>query len=178
MAEDGKTLKDIAEERGIELTEIDLDEVDLGTHEAWPNLLRFDATKIEERPEGYDTLACWPAIVVETDDVEDVQEFFEQMGAKKPVHMVGCEFTEPTKGEEGTGGRSDFFFYFHRDDIVRVAVRRLMHGIRWWEDVVANEAEDVDNAQDYDVLTIYHESIHEVCRAEHEWIYADNGVMA
>lgn len=29
-------------------------------------------------------------------------------------------------------------FYVHDDDIGRFAVKRLLYGIRWWEDVLGN----------------------------------------
>lgn len=39
---------------------------------------------------------------------------------------------------EGTGGRSDLFFYVSDSDIPRFALARLQYGIRWWEDVLGN----------------------------------------
>lgn len=146
MDEDGKTLKEIAEERGIELTEIDLDEAP----KLPPKLTRYEKNRIAIRDSGYNVLCAWPGVLVEDDDHEEVQNFFANMGAKHPVHIVGCVLTRPDVEEREsenphTGGRADFLFYFHDDDIRRVAVRRLMHGIRWWEDVVGNE---LQHAQD------------------------------
>lgn len=45
----------------------------------------------------------------------------------------------------GTGGRCDLLFYVHQDDVGKFAVPRLLYGIRWWEDVLANNCEIYSN---------------------------------
>jgi len=143
MAEDEKTLKEIAEERGIELNEVELDiqPTELPDDIIWWNEETLDS------PDGYSVLTCWQQIVVEKDDAEEVQKFMRNMGCKQDIHIVGCYRTLPDlderhkpESERLTGGRIDFLFYFADADIPKVAVRRLMHGIRWWDDVMDNEA--------------------------------------
>ena len=160
MADDGegKTLKDIAEERGIELNEVDLDappEIPMDT--LWWSDESF------EKEEGYDILAVWPQILAEKDDVENIQDFMSNMSCRNRVKIVGCVKTLPNyehRNDENpeTGGRVDLVFYFHNEDIYRVAVRRLQHGIRWWEDVVMNELEHgLSQGIIYEDYTIYPE---------------------
>lgn len=160
MAEDGegKTLKDIAEERGIELKEVDLDappEIPMDT--LWWSDESF------EKEEGYGVLAVWPQILAEKDDEEQIQDFMSNMGCRNRVKIVGCVKTLPNYEHRNddnpqTGGRVDLCFYFHDEDIYRVAVRRLAHGIRWWEDVVMNELEHgLSQGIIYEDYTIYPE---------------------
>ena len=92
MADDGegKTLKDIAEERGIELNEVDLDappEIPMDT--LWWSDESF------ENEEGYDILAVWPQILAEKDDAENIQDFMSNMSCRNRVKIVGCVKTLP-----------------------------------------------------------------------------------
>jgi hypothetical protein len=153
-----KTLTDIAAERGIELTEVDLDKVI--TADKPNDILWWTPHEDEEK---YTVLAVWPSIVVQKDDLDSVQEFMANMGCKHPVKIVGCVETLPDwhereAEEPETGGRIDLAFYFHDEDIYRVAVRRLQHGIRWWEDVVSNDVEHALNkGMIYEEYSIYPE---------------------
>ena len=36
---------------------------------------------------------------------------------------------------EGTGGRTDFFFFVKAADVPKFAIKRFPFGMRWWEDV-------------------------------------------
>lgn len=110
------------------------------------NLLEWDLDK--ERDEGYTQFCVWPATVVEEGDEERLQEFMkDKFNLEHDIHITGCVVTEPDKknGEvvEDTGGRIDFLFFVHDDDISRFAVPRLMMGIRWWEDVVGNKSHKI-----------------------------------
>lgn len=147
--EDGKTLAEIAEERGIELNEV---EMEIQPTEFPEGVVWWSQESLDSAEDGkYDVLTCWPQIVMQDDDHDDVQNFFANMGCKHPVHIVGCirtlpDYEERHKEKPLSGGRCDLFFYFHTDDIWRVAVRRLMHGIIWWEDIVSNAQDRADNA--------------------------------
>jgi len=96
--------------------------------------------------EDHSVLAVWPGCLVEPDDIEKLEEFLvEVLGATRPILIVGTVNTLPTPGNEADepGGRSDFFFYFHDEDIMVVAVPRLQYGIRWWEDIYFNDGQDI-----------------------------------
>ena len=65
----------------------------------------------------------------------------EMPGAKFKYYCEGT--TLPDKDIHGeiipnTGGRIDQFFYIHKDDIEKIAEKRLSMGIRWWEDILGN----------------------------------------
>ena len=135
-----------------------------------------DWTKVDQSDDGFDpkkysVLAVWPAIVVQQEDLDDVQDFFSAMGCKNPIVPVGVVYTlpdygdrlvHPEEGELPTGGRPDFCFYFHNEDIPYVAVRRLQHGIRWWEDVVSNEQMHAEEeGLPYEEYSIYPDSFRE-----------------
>ena len=155
MADDDKTLAEVGAEHGINVEEHDLDAPQRGKpSEIFENILWWDGGDDEDMPQlkpddGYSVLCVWPNIVAETDDIDSINEHMSNMGCKHPVHIVGCVETLPNFEHRGlddddplkTGGRIDFCFYFHDEDIYRVAVRRLQFGIRWWEDVVANDLE-------------------------------------
>ena len=79
-------------------------------------------------------------------DVPDneVKDFEEKVGEVFGVRIQFLETisTDPDlkdgKPVKDTGGRHDVFFAVHNDDISRYFfVRRLAHGIRWIEDVLA-----------------------------------------
>lgn len=140
MDEEGKSVKEIADELGVEITE---KEIVMQPTDFPSNVIWWGTKAIESKPEGYEVLSSWPQVVVEEDDVDEVNKFFRNMGCKHDVHIVGCVKTLPDyehRHHENpeTGGRVDFMFYFHNDDIYRIAVRRLQHGIRWFEDVIGN----------------------------------------
>ena len=155
-ADDEKTLADVAQERGIELTEVDLD----APPEIPDDVLLWDDWEHEE---GYGVLAIWPQVLMQKDDHDSVQDFMSNMGCKDPVRIIGCVQTLPNYEHREdeypeTGGRIDLAFYFHNEDIYKIAVRRLTHGIRWWEDVVANEIEHgLSQGIIYEDYTIYPE---------------------
>ena len=62
--------------------------------------------------------------------------------------VVGCVKTLPNKDEEGndvegTGGRTDFFFFVKGPGISAFMMRRFGAGMRWWEDVYFNKQESI-----------------------------------
>ena len=82
--------------------------------------------------EPYEILALWQGTEVKKDD--DVEAFIaERCGTR--IKRVGCVIT--------TGGRCDFAFFVHRDDIMKFAVRRFVvfqeDAPRWWEDIFHND---------------------------------------
>ena len=175
-----RTLQDVVDEAGIEVTvtEIDLDGVAAQIPEQWvDNMVTWNEgldawmSSPEFEPQDYSILAVWPAVVVQQDDLSDVQDFFSGMGCKHPIIPIGVVYTLPDYGdrlvhpEEGdipTGGRPDFTFYFHNADIPLIAVRRLQYGIRWWEDVIANERNDAEEESlPYEEYSIYRDSFRE-----------------
>jgi len=102
----------------------------------------------EVRPDDdYSCLCIWSGTIVEQEDVDSgqVDEFFgKAMKCEHPIRPVGCVYTVPDRdgGQivKDTGGRCDFVFYVHNEDVMRFAVPRLNYGIRWWDDVVSNKS--------------------------------------
>lgn len=98
----------------------------------------------DQEDEDHNCLCIWPGTIVEDGDEEDLQRVLQQqLGNEHPVKIVGTVFTLPTPGEPDTGGRADFCFYFHNSDIPRVAVGRLVMGIRWWQDIFFNKSQAI-----------------------------------
>lgn len=92
-------------------------------------------------------LALWPATPVREADMYGPKSlhfiFEEAFGIK--VTPVGCVTTLPDveNGErvEGTGGRTDFFFFVDAADMPKFAIKRFLYGMKWWEDVYFNEGD-------------------------------------
>lgn len=57
---------------------------------------------------------------------------------------VGVVETLPTPGQPETGGRPDFCFLVHDEDMEKLGTPlRLELGIRWWEDVLLNGGDQI-----------------------------------
>jgi hypothetical protein len=105
------------------------------------------------------TQVCvWPGTLVEKGDEKEFEQYFLDMGFE--IKFIEVIFTAPDLENghpvEGTGGRSDVFFYIHNDAISRFAVWRLIYGIRWIEDVLAA-------ANGYEDSPLYPERVREYC---------------
>lgn len=59
----------------------------------------------------------------------ELQEMCRKLGFKKPK-IIGVVKT--------VTGRFDFFFCINNKDVDRFALWRLQYGMRWWEDICAN----------------------------------------
>ena len=79
-------------------------------------------------------------LVKNSDDPEGnlkgLQEFLDKEFAG--VKYVTEIKTQPTPGEEGTGGRNDVIMEVPSEIIGKIAIKRLGYGLRWFEDVVLN----------------------------------------
>jgi len=63
----------------------------------------------------------------------------EWFGLSHDLLVVGVVETLPTPGEPDTGGRHDFCFLVHDEDVLNLShPARFSIGIRWWEDVLLN----------------------------------------
>ena len=125
-----------------------LDAEELGMEEEFneEDMVQWDPLIWENRDlENYSTVAVIPGCVVFQEECENtIDEFAKTLGCKHPILIIGTATTRPNVEEQDhplpeSGGRHDFFFSFHNLDIMRVAVPRLAFGVRWWEDVVDNE---------------------------------------
>jgi len=92
--------------------------------------------------EGFKQVCVWPATVVGKEQVAEFEQFMltelgarvqylEEITTAPDLNKFGCPI-------DGSGGRNDLFFAVHTDDIAGFAVKRLMMGIRWLEDVYGN----------------------------------------
>ena len=87
----------------------------------------------------------WPATIVPEGQGEEFEKFCLDNWHVR-VKFIEVIKTGPDYKNhhpvEGTGGRSDVFFYIHNDDIDKFAVQRFGMGDgcpRWLEDVLDNE---------------------------------------
>lgn len=70
--------------------------------------------------------------------VEDSEDFISFLTSEFECRFKFAESVTTIANNDGDGGRIDVLFYVHNDDITKFAVPRLMYGISWWEDVLAN----------------------------------------
>ena len=123
-----------------------------GLLEHWENILSLKIELLKKsKPKNnmknknneFSQVCVWPGTVVGN---EKEQKEFEAIMKKQfgvrvqyleeiktaPDFQNGC----PVKD---TGNRSDLFFAVHNEDVGKFAIPRLQVGIRWIEDVLANE---------------------------------------
>ena len=101
----------------------------------------METTQIKEGKKARQIIV-WPGTIVGFGRVTEFRNWFkEEFG-------VECEYLEeiktlPDKKDgrdvEGTGGRNDLFFSVTPEDSMKIAVKRLLYGMRWWEDVLGND---------------------------------------
>ena len=109
-------------------------------------IVQWDPDAWNDRDEeAYSVVAVIPGCVVfQENSVSSLGDFAHSVGAKHPLLIIGSATTLPDSEEQDhpapeSGGRHDFFFAFHNLDIMRVAISRLQYGVRWWDDIVDNE---------------------------------------
>jgi len=106
----------------------------------------------------------WPGTSLGADAPEDFVQFIADEFKSTRAQYIGCFITKPDMDQFGgpipdTGGRSDLVFCVHEDDIGKFAVARLNYGMRWVDDVIANEKMRDD-------VTIYQLEFHALCSWE------------
>lgn len=81
-------------------------------------------------------LCVWQGCVMGDNTPEDFEKY---LLAEMDVRVKFAEevTTNGSAEKHEEGGRKDLLFFIHADDISKFAVKRLMMGIRWWEDVVS-----------------------------------------
>lgn len=91
--------------------------------------------------ENYTQLVCWQGTKLSSFDppqseIDEIVAVFKEIDVR--IKYVDVLKTNPGLG--GEGGRSDIFFYVHKDDMCKLAFWRLGndHTIKWWEDVLDN----------------------------------------
>lgn len=89
------------------------------------------------------TQVCvWPGTIVGPEHIEAFEQWLlDDFGARGKYleEIKTLPDMEDGYPVEGTGGRTDLFFVIHREDVGKFAVPRLQFGMRWVEDVIANE---------------------------------------
>lgn len=85
----------------------------------------------------FNQLCVWTATTLDGYSKEDLEQFFRDEFSCR-IKFAEEVVTLPCLEKNEEGGRHDLFFYVHDDDIGRFAVKRLLYGIRWWEDVLGN----------------------------------------
>lgn len=82
-------------------------------------------------------LVVWEGTIVGPHQAGDFENWLAEQGFK--VKYVEEYETLPDVGNPETGGRNDVIFEIAPEDVVEFSMWRLGHGMRWWEDVVANQ---------------------------------------
>ena len=96
----------------------------------------------------YTQLCVWHGCLLGEGNTPETFETF--MRDKFGVRVKFAEEVETIIAlQDAPGKRHDLFFYVHSKDISKFAVKRLMYGIRWWEDVLGN-----GNGSDYSPATL------------------------
>lgn len=90
------------------------------------------------RDENYKQICVMHSTILEPKEYSlfenDIVDLF---GLKHPIRIIGNIKT--LRGAGGPGGRIDLFFIVHKHDVIKMAnIKRIQHGIRWWEDVLVN----------------------------------------
>ena len=83
-------------------------------------------------------LVVWQGIEIGEDRVAEFEQWLADEGFK--CTYVEEYLTLPDADDpENTGGRNDVLFEVDGMDVPEFAEWRLQYGMRWWEDVVANQ---------------------------------------
>lgn len=96
---------------------------------------------IDTSDNPFTQLCVWQGCTLGDDTPKDFEDFMGTQGMR--VKFDSTQLTNPDRDESGevepeTGGRSDLFFYLHSGDIGKAAIKRIVLGIHWWEDVLDN----------------------------------------
>jgi hypothetical protein len=93
-----------------------------------------------QKKENYNQVCVIHGLLLKDDDIKDFEEKIQEVFGTR-IQFLETIKTGPNledgKPVEDTGGRSDVFFAVHNDDVGKFSVPRLMNGIRWIEDVLA-----------------------------------------
>lgn len=99
-----------------------------------------------QKKKNYNQVCVWPGTILPETHIEKFVTHFKENGFRIQ-HLETLRTRPDHDGSgneiEGTGGRSDVLFAIHNDDVMKFAIPRLQMGIRWIEDVLDNEPEDV-----------------------------------
>lgn len=94
----------------------------------------------ENNEENFKQLVVWPGTLVAENQITEFEEFFKTEFNTR-IKFDSVQITNPDFDNQNGGGRSDAFFYIHKDDIIKFALPKLNIGARWWEDVFFNHQE-------------------------------------
>lgn len=87
-------------------------------------------------------VVVWPGTVVGAKKIKEFETFMKENFDARVKYIEEIKTLPDMKNKKPvakTGGRNDVFFYIHTDDINKFAIARLQYGMRWIEDVLANE---------------------------------------
>ena len=100
----------------------------------------IDRAKRQRYP--FSQVCVWPGTIVGAKKVDEFVEFMKKNFGVRVKYFEEIKTAPDIKNGHPvpkTGGRNDVFFAVHTTDIPKFAVARLQYGIRWIEDVLANE---------------------------------------
>lgn len=88
--------------------------------------------------EQYYMVCIWQGKQVENSQIPGFQEWLRTIFHNAhPVSIIGHVKTLPGAG--GPGGREDFLFLIHDEDVLKFSIPLRLHiGIRWWDDIFFN----------------------------------------
>lgn len=91
----------------------------------------------------YHQIVVWEATLLKEEEKPDFIKWFADNGFHEPLFLESITTLPDIKDGSPvpeTGGRIDLLFKVHDEDISRFSVWRLQFGMRWWEDVLANNS--------------------------------------
>lgn len=104
----------------------------------------------------YTQVTVWPGTTLGGQSPESFEQWVKAHFDGVRVKHLKQITTLP--GDGGEGGREDLVFAVHKDDVMKFAVPRLGFGMRWIEDVIANERINTPGK------TIYPQEFHDLAR--------------
>ena len=91
-----------------------------------------------ELKKGFTQVVVWEGVIIPEDETDRFETFIKDE-LDCGVQFLETILTLPTEGKENTGGRSDVFFAIADEDLDKFPPHKVTHGMRWIEDVIANE---------------------------------------
>lgn len=85
-------------------------------------------------------IVVWESTIVGDDNIEGFEDWMKEHGfnVKYLTEFTTLPDMVGDKPVPNTGGRNDLLFEVASDDILKFAVWRLQHDMRWWEDYLDN----------------------------------------
>lgn len=111
-------------------------------------------------PKPFTQAVAWPQTELGNSSPADFEAWVAETFGGVRAKYIGDFITLPDE-EPGSGGRSDLCFAIHEEDAEKFAVPRFEYGMRWVDDVIANERDALKKGRQKS--TIYVPEFHALC---------------